>query len=144
MVREAREQEQGLSVNQAVLRIGSWVGVNPDTLRGWRKQAGIDSGRRAGATTQVAAGLKELEREVRELRRANEMVRFLATACLRGVLFSHISTTGERRGAESAGDRRPSNLIWVMPAQGVGRTGCARASGPSKQAVPVRRMRSRT
>ena len=39
-----------------------------------------------------------------------------------GVPSAAQGTTGERCGAESAGDRRPSNLIWVMPAQGVGST----------------------
>jgi transposase len=45
---EAREQEPDLSLNAAVLRIGPRVGVNPDTLRGWCKQAEIDAGRRRG------------------------------------------------------------------------------------------------
>ncbi len=46
LVVEAREQEPEPSLNAAVLRIGPRVGVNSDTLRGWVKQAGIDSGRR--------------------------------------------------------------------------------------------------
>ncbi len=48
LVQEAREQEPELSLNAAVLRIGPRVGVNPDTLRGWCKQADIDAGRRPG------------------------------------------------------------------------------------------------
>jgi transposase-like protein len=71
---EAREQEPDLSLNAAVLRIGPRVGVNPDTLRGWCKQADIDAGRRPRITTQDAARIKELEREVRELKRANEIL----------------------------------------------------------------------
>jgi len=39
LVVEAREQDPGLSLNAAVLRIGPRVGVNPDTLRGWCRQA---------------------------------------------------------------------------------------------------------
>ncbi len=74
LVREAREQEPALSLNAAVLRIGPRVGVNPDTLRGWVKQADIDGGRRPGTTTTDAGRLKELEREVRELKRANEIL----------------------------------------------------------------------
>jgi len=74
LVQEAREQEPELSLNQAVLRIGPRVGVNPDTLRGWVKQADIDSGRRPGTTTSDAARIKELERENRELKRANEIL----------------------------------------------------------------------
>jgi len=74
LVFEAREQEPDLSLNAAVLRIGPRVGVNPDTLRGWCKQADIDAGRRPGITTHDAVRIKELEREVRELKRANEIL----------------------------------------------------------------------
>jgi transposase len=74
LVREAREQEPGLSLNAAVRRIGPRIGVNADTLRGWCKQADIDAGRTPGVTTADAARVKELEREVRELKRANEIL----------------------------------------------------------------------
>ena len=74
LVDEAREQEPGLSMNAAVKRIGPRVGVNADTLRGWVKQADIDGGRRPGVTTNEAAKIRELEREVRELKRANEIL----------------------------------------------------------------------
>jgi transposase-like protein len=74
LVREAREQEPELSLNAAVLRIGPRVGVNPDTLRGWCKRADVDAGRAAGTTTTDARRIKDLEREVKELRRANEIL----------------------------------------------------------------------
>lgn len=74
LVSEAREQDQSLSVNQAVKRIGERVGVNPDTLRGWVKQADIDAGRRRGTTTAETAELAALRREVKELKRANEIL----------------------------------------------------------------------
>ena len=74
LVREAQEAEPGLSLNAAVLRIGPRVGVNPDTLRGWCKQADIDAGRRPGTTTDEAAEIKRLQAEVRELKRANEIL----------------------------------------------------------------------
>ncbi len=74
LVHEAREQDQGLSLNAAVVRIGPRVGVKPDTLRGWVKQADIDAGRTPGTSSADAARLKELEREVRELKRANEIL----------------------------------------------------------------------
>lgn len=74
LVVEAREQEPGLSLNAAVHRIGPRVGVRPDTLRGWCKQGDIDAGRTPGTTTTDAAKIKELEREVRELKRANEIL----------------------------------------------------------------------
>ena len=74
MVVEARAEDPGLSVHQAVLRIGPRVGINPDTLRTWYKQAQINAGERAGVTTAESARVRELEREVRELRRANEIL----------------------------------------------------------------------
>jgi len=74
LVVEAREQDPELSLNAAVLRIGPRVGVNPDTLRGWCKQADIDAGRRPGVTTSEAARIRELERENRELKRANDIL----------------------------------------------------------------------
>lgn len=74
LVVEAREQEDGLSLNAAVHRIGQRLGVNPDTLRGWVVRADIDEGRRPGTTTSDAAKIRELEREVRELKRANEIL----------------------------------------------------------------------
>lgn len=74
LVQEAREQDPELSLNQAVIRIGQRTGVNADTLRGWCKQADIDAGRRPGTTTDDAKRIRELEAEVRELKRANEIL----------------------------------------------------------------------
>lgn len=74
LVHEAREQDPELSMNAAVVRIGQRVGVNSDTLRGWCKQSDIDAGRRPGVTTADAVRIKQLEAEVRELKRANEIL----------------------------------------------------------------------
>jgi transposase len=74
LVQEAREAEPELSVTAAVARIGTRVGVNPDTLRGWVKQADIDAGKRPGTTTDDAKRIRDLESEVRELKRANEIL----------------------------------------------------------------------
>jgi transposase len=74
LVAEAREQESDLSLNAAVKRIGPRVGINADTLRGWCKQADVDAGRTPGTTTSDASKIKELERENRELKRANEIL----------------------------------------------------------------------
>jgi transposase len=57
-----------------VLRIGPRVGVNGDTLRGWCKQAAIDVGRASGATSSDAQTIKQLQAEVGELERANEVL----------------------------------------------------------------------
>lgn len=74
LVREAMKEEPDVSLNQAVIRIGQRVGVNPDTLRGWVKQARVDAGEVAGTTTADRARLRQLEAEVRELKRANEIL----------------------------------------------------------------------
>ena len=52
--------------------VGQKLGVNPETLRNWVEKAEIDSGRRPGITSDDIA---ELEKEVRELRRANEILK---------------------------------------------------------------------
>jgi transposase len=74
LVYQAREEDPELSMHQAVQRIGSRVGVNTDTLRGWCKQADIDAGKRPGTTSGDAQKIKQLEAEVRELKRANEIL----------------------------------------------------------------------
>ena len=74
LVAEARKEDPELSLNAAVGRIGQRTGVNPDTLRGWCKQAAIDAGERPGTTTSEAVRIKQLEAEVRELKRANEIL----------------------------------------------------------------------
>jgi transposase len=56
-------------------RVGRQLGVHPEALRGWVRQAEIDSGTWPGTTTDDAARIVELEREVRELRRANEILK---------------------------------------------------------------------
>ena len=47
----------------------------PDSLRNWVQQARVDAGNAPGLTTDERARLVELEREVRELRRANEILK---------------------------------------------------------------------
>ena len=59
----------------ALRRVGEQLGINPETLRNWVSQAEIDQGHRAGVTTAEAQRIAELERENRELRRANEILR---------------------------------------------------------------------
>ena len=52
----------------------NWV-PRPEALRTWVKKAEIDTGARPGTTSQDAQRIRELEKEVRELRRANEILR---------------------------------------------------------------------
>ncbi len=59
----------------AIRRIGEQLGINPETLRGWVSQAEVYEGTRPGTTTTDAQRLVELEREVRELRRANHILK---------------------------------------------------------------------
>ena len=51
------------------------MGINPETLRNWVQQVEIDEGDRPGVTTAEARRIAALEREVKELRRANEILR---------------------------------------------------------------------
>src|SRR4051794_22305832 len=59
----------------ALKRIGEQLGINAETLRNWVIQAEIDGGPRPGPPTDDAPRLAELEREVRELRRANAVLK---------------------------------------------------------------------
>ena len=82
----AREQEPGLSLKVGH-RIGLRVGVQPDPLGGWCREADIDAGRSAGTTTAEAVKIKEFGRENRELKRANE-TSHAAGGSTRGSLWS--------------------------------------------------------
>jgi transposase len=59
----------------AIKRVADQLGMHPETLRNWVRQAEIDGGARPGTTSDEAKRLAELERENRELRRANEILR---------------------------------------------------------------------
>ena len=74
MVAEAMSEDPSLSLTAAVKRVGPRVGVNADTLRGWIRRSDIDAGRAPGVSTVDAATVKALQAEVRELKRANEIL----------------------------------------------------------------------
>ena len=59
----------------AVVAIAPKIGCIPETLRVWVRQAERNSGAREGATSAERDKIKELEREVRQLRQANEILR---------------------------------------------------------------------
>jgi transposase len=59
----------------AIVSISEKIGCVPQTLHEWVKKAEVDSGKRAGVPTDVADKLRALERENRELRQANEILR---------------------------------------------------------------------
>lgn len=73
MVLEVRERDG--SGHGEIARVGRQLGVHPEALRSWLKQAEIDGGTRPGATTDDKRRIAELERENRELRRANEILK---------------------------------------------------------------------
>jgi transposase len=59
----------------ALKRIADQLGVHPEALRGWVKQAEVDLGARPGTSSGDAARIAQLERENRELRRANAILK---------------------------------------------------------------------
>ena len=59
----------------AIVSIAAKIGCTAQTLANWVKQAERDSGARAGLSTEERERMKPLEREVRELRQANEILR---------------------------------------------------------------------
>ena len=58
-----------------MVSIAEKIGCVPQTLHEWVKKAEVDSGKRAGVPSDVAERVKALERENRELRQANEILR---------------------------------------------------------------------
>ena len=59
----------------AISRIGKQLGIHPEALRNWVRQAEVDPGVREGVSSDDKAKIVALEREVRELRRANTILR---------------------------------------------------------------------
>ncbi len=106
MVAEAID-EQGSERFGVVTRIARQVGIGTESLRNWVNQAETDRGTRAGTTTEDRARIAKLEKEVRELRRANEILKSAA------VFF------GAELDADRAGDRlhrrSPPSLRGVEP-----------------------------
>ncbi len=73
MVQETIEQ-QGERYG-AVGRVARQLGIGPESLRNWLRQAEVDAGTRSGVTTEEARRVAELERDNKELRRANEILK---------------------------------------------------------------------
>jgi transposase len=80
----------------AIVSVAAKIGCTPDTLRSWVRRVEVDEGRRPGLRSDERERLKELERENRELRRANEILK-----------SASVSSTGRRNGLfEPSGWRR--------------------------------------
>jgi len=67
-------QRQDLGDHGVINRVSRQLGVGSESLRIWVKRAEIDAGTRGGLTSTQEAELKELRKEVRELRRANAIL----------------------------------------------------------------------
>ena len=75
-VRMVREHQGEHDSQWAAIRsIAEKIGCTSETLRKWVRQAERDRGQRPGLTTEERERLKQQEREIRELRRANEILR---------------------------------------------------------------------
>lgn len=75
-IRLVREQQKDHPSQWAAIRaIAPKLGCTTETLRRWVRETERDAGERPGPTTAETERVKELEREVRELRRANEILR---------------------------------------------------------------------
>ena len=59
----------------AISSVAGKIGCSAETLRGWVRQAEVDRGQRPGVRSAEAERIRELERENRELRRANEILK---------------------------------------------------------------------
>src|SRR5687768_13531123 len=73
LVREHRREHP--SEWAAITSIAGKLGATPETVRHWVRRAEVDDGRRVGVTTEERERIRELERENRELRRANEILK---------------------------------------------------------------------
>ncbi|WP_420870971.1 transposase [Kocuria palustris] len=100
--------------------MGEQLGIHPETLRIWVRQAEIDEGHRPGTTTSDAQLLAELEKEVREPRRANSMADSSGQRNISCEMGQSLTTGGSGCRAStviSAGSRSS----W--------RSGCTRGAG---------------
>ena len=137
--------------NAACRAVASKLGCSHDTLRSWCSQAARDAGERSGPSSEETARIKELEREVKELRTANEILKKGET------IFRHWSEdngrthilSGRSSTARSASEgRRPPpvrgparTLSSKSIARSMGASQCC-AIGPSDNGGPICRVLS--
>ena len=162
-VRLVAEQQQAHATQSAAFRsIAEQIGCSPETLWLWVRRAERDAGQRPGVTTNERAWLTALEREHRELKRANEILRktsaFFAAAELdRSTQCPMPSctpssmrigrTTGSSRSAECwRSHRRPTTCtVNARPMRratwrGTSVTPCCRPTLPASTATTMRSM----
>jgi transposase len=75
-VRAVRQLRKEIGTDHGTIkRVADQLGIGVESLRSWVKQAEIDDGVKPGVTSAGAARIKELEQELKELRRANAILR---------------------------------------------------------------------
>jgi transposase len=79
----------------ALTRVGNQLGISPEMLRNSGTQAEIDGGVRPGTTTQETRRIAELEREVRELRLANEILKMAPARLVSSSTASRLPSSNE-------------------------------------------------
>ena len=147
-------EHQGEHASQwaAIGSIAAKIGCTAETLRGWVRQAERDAGTRAGLTTEERERLKALERENRELRQANEILRkasaYFRPGGARPPTEAMIAFIDEHRGAlrgradlQGLADR-PVDLPRARSAAARCRRSCraAGAAGSSARREKIRRV----
>lgn len=106
MALDARKDPE--SSRGAIKRVVDQLGVHPEALRNWVRQAEIDDGVRPGVTSEDTARIVELGREVRELRRANEILKTSAAFSRpRSSTAGSSRPTGSGRGGRGVHRRPP-------------------------------------
>ena len=108
MVHEAIEQRGDRF--GVITQVARKLGIGPESLRNWVPQAEIDGGSRPGTTTEERRRIAELERENRELRRANEILK--AAAAFFGAELDPLSLRRTWRSATPSGS--PTLAPWRL------------------------------
>jgi transposase len=125
-----------LSVNAACIRVGEQLGINSDTLRNWVKQARVDAGAEPGLTTDERTRLRELEWEVRELRRANAILK-TASAFFAAELDRPQRSSGSSRSAGCC-----ASTVCRSPRAPTGRPRPVHCRRAQRDAVVLARIRA--
>ncbi|WKD48669.1 IS3 family transposase [Microbulbifer spongiae] len=134
----------------AITSIASKIGCTPETLRSWVNKMEVDNGTKPGTTSSDAARLKELEREVRELKRANEILRKAAAFFGPGgarpqteVMVAFIDQEREAHGVESICEVlpiAPSTFYRCKHLQANPEQRCARAQRDDELKPEIQRI----
>ncbi len=128
MAQDAIAKQDGQTFG-VVTRVARQLGVGTESLRNWLRQAQIDSGHQAGTSSADAQRIAELQREVRELRRANEILKAAS-------VFFATDSTVDRRGSRL--HRRPPGATTPVGCDG----GSSRSAEPWRS-PPLRTGRPR-